>query len=193
MKIKAFLISTLVSTFLQSLYFAVITGITLFLLPNMLETVVQDMPANGSPPPGFFNFMGISMLTGGIGLVLAPLVHAGTGALYAWLHRREDDSSLTVELGAFGGAAAAFTARFAAGLLMALGSLLVSSLIMQTVGDAIGSVPNAGTQPFTTPIDSVIFSGVSSVIGGLFSACFGSVIAALIGALGGALTGAVLK
>ncbi len=192
MKIKAFLISTLVSTLLQSLYFAVITGITLFLLPNMLETVVQDMPANGGPPPGFFNFIGISMLTGGIGLVLAPLVHAGTGVLYAWLHRREDDSSLTVELGAFGGAAAAFTARFAAGLLMALGSLLVSSLVLQTMGDALGAVPNTGAQPFTPPMASV-FSGVSSVIGGLFSACFGSVIAAALGALGGALTGAMLK
>ncbi len=187
MKTKSFLLATLISTLLQSLYYIVITGITLLLLPRMMEMMAQDLPSSGGPPPGFFNFMGISMLTTGVGFLLAPLVHAGTGVLYAWLHRREEPP-VTAEQGALGGAAAAFTARFVVGILMALGSLLVSSFMLQALGDVIPS----GGQPFASPMPS-IFSGVSSVVGGLFGTCFGSVIAAALGALGGSITGALLK
>ena len=190
MKTKPFLIATFISTILQSLYYALITGVTLLIMPRMMESL-QDIPSNGGPPPGLFNFVGISMLTGGIGLVLAPIVYAGTGALYTWLHHREEQP-VTAEQGAIGGAAAAFTARFATGLLIAFGSLVLSNVMYQMMGDVFNSVPGAGPTPFPNPMFS-IFGGLSSVIGGLFSACFGSIIAAALGALGGSLTGALLK
>jgi hypothetical protein len=190
MKTRAFLIATVVSAILQSLYYIVMMGIMLLIMPGMMESF-QDIPSSGGPPPGFFNLMGITMLTSGISLVLAPIVYAGTGALYAWLHRREDQP-VSAEQGAIGGAAAAFTARFATGLLITLGSVLLSTVMYQMMGDVSNSVPNPGSMPFPAPIGSVI-GGISSVIGGLFSACFGSVIAAALGALGGSLTGALLK
>jgi len=189
MKTKPFLISTFLSTILQCLYYAVITGITLLILPQMMDTIT-NLPANGSPPPDFFNVIGFSSITGIIGFLLAPFVHAGTGALYAWLHRREEQP-VTAEQGAMGGAAAAFTARFITGLFIALASLIVTNIMYQSMGQVFGT-PNAPPTPFSDP-GLIAFTSVFSIVGNLFAACFGSIIAAALGALGGALTGAMLK
>ena len=133
MKTKAFLIATLISAALQSLYFIGLTGVMLLILTGMMEGMLQEIPNTGQPPPGFFNFMSASMLVSGLGFLLAPIVHTGTGALYAWLHRREE-TPVTAEQGALGGAAAAFTARFITGILIALISLLTSQIIFQMMG-----------------------------------------------------------
>ncbi|HNB51857.1 MAG TPA: hypothetical protein PK530_07935 [Anaerolineales bacterium] len=188
MKTRPFLIATLISALLQGIYYVIITGISLLILPRMLDSLMQDIPTSGGPPQSIFNFMGISFLMGGIGLVLAPIAYAGTGALYAWLHRREEQP-VTAEQGALGGAAAAFTARFAAGILVAIGSLLVSNLMTGTITNIIGGTPTATQYPFMYSV----LNNMTSVMGSLMGACFGSVIAAMLGALGGALTGAMLK
>lgn len=191
MKTRPFLIATTISAILQGVYYVIITGISLLILPRMLDSLMQDMPTNGAPPQGIFSFMGVSFLLGGIGLVLAPIAYAGTGALYAWLHRREEQP-VTAEQGALGGAAAAFTARFAAGILVAIGSLLVSNLMMGTMTDIIANTPG-GVSPTDFPPMISVFNNMTSVVGSLMGACFGSIIAAMFGALGGALTGAMLK
>jgi hypothetical protein len=190
MKTRAFLIATSISALLQGLYYAVITGISLLILPGMMNTLIQEVPSSGGPPPNFFNFMGTSMLIGGLSLILAPLAYAGTGALYTWLHRREEHP-VSAEQGALGGAAAAFTARFITGILVAIGSLLVTNLMMGGMADILANTP--GGVPTDLPPMFSVFNSLTSVFGSLIGACFGSVIAAMLGALGGALTGALLK
>ncbi|GAB4581017.1 MAG: hypothetical protein Fur0022_37620 [Anaerolineales bacterium] len=150
--------------------------------------MLQDIPTSGAPPPTFFNFMGISFLFAGLGLVLAFLAHSGTGVLYAWLHRREEPP-VTPEQGAIGGAAAAFTARFAAGLVAAVGSLVFSNLMISTLTSSVPELSNPANMP---PV-FLMMNSMTSVIGGVFGACFGAVVAAALGALGGAISGALLK
>lgn len=188
MRIRPFVISTLVSAAIQSVYYTIITAITLIILPPMMDTVIQDIPSSGGPPPGIFSFMGISVFIGIASLILAPLAYAATGALYARLHHGEE-APVTPEQGALGGALAAFVARFATGLFIAGASLLVSHFMMGTIMNAVGG---SGAVPGLPP-NFTVFSSVTSVFGSLVSTCFGSVIAAAIGGLGGALTGAILK
>lgn len=185
MNTRAFLISAAASASLQILYYAAVFVVVLVVLPPVFGTMMQEFPSSGNPPPGFFNFMGINSLMLGVGVLLAPVVYAGTGALYVWLHRRAEQP-VTAEQGAIGGAVAAFTARFAAGLVVALGSLLVGQVMIQMMGEARGLMPVPG--PLYWLINSL-----SSVVGGLLNACLGSVFAAALGGLGGALTSALLK
>lgn len=191
MKTRPFLIATLVSTLLQSLYYAIMTGIMLLIFPNMMETFLQDIPSNGGPPPGIFNFMGLSLLMGCVSWGLALVAYTGTGALYTWLHRREE-TPVSAEQGAIGGAAAAFTARLVTGIFVAIASLLVSNLFLGTMTDVLNAAPGVGTPPGFPPMFSV-FNSLTSVFGSLFSACLGSIFAGMLGALGGAISGAVLK
>jgi len=187
MKTRAYFISTTISTILQCLYILVVTLIGSLLLPNLLQSITID-PSSG-PPAGFSNFMWVSTAISGIGFVLAPIVYVGSGALYAWLHRREAQP-VTAEQGAVGGAAVAATARFTTGLFQALTSLLVTGLLYQNIASQIGPIPGGipGGTPFI--IGFGIFSGV---MGSILGTCFGSVFAAALGALGGSLTGALLK
>lgn len=187
MKTRSFIITVLVSAVVQSLYYAVITTITLLVMPSMMDSLLQEIPTSGGPPPSIFNFMGISALISFAGLILAPIAYAATGALYARLHHGEE-TPVTPEQGALGGAVTAFTARFLTGLFIAGVSLLVSQFMIGSMMQAMGE---PGAQ--NLPPNISVFSSVTSVFGGLIGTCFGSVIAAAMGALGGALTGAILK
>lgn len=187
MRTRSFIISTLGSTLLQSLYYVVVTGLTLLLFPSLMDTISQDFLTTGAPPAGFSGFIGISAILSIAGLILAPLTYAATGALYAYLHRRED-APVTPEQGALGGAVAAFTARFLTGMFIAGASLIVAQFMMGSLTNGLGDSGISGVPPNITAI-----SGVMNVFSSLVGTCFGAMIAAALGGLGGALTGAMLK
>ena len=175
MKTLPYFIATAVSTAVQCIYLVVVTGISYLAMRPILENpgVVPDINL-----PVMF---GGTFLISCIGMIAAPVVHIGTGLLYAFLHRRE--GSMTTEQGVLGGAAAAGTARFMTALFSIMLSVVVSAVMMR--GFSAPNMPGMpGNYPFL-PINTA-----ASSIGGLIGGCFSTLLAAALGALGGLLPGA---
>ncbi len=178
MKALPFFVSTAISTLLQVLYSGLVTITSYFLLGPLLEDI--DSLLN-MPNPNMIGFLPIISC---LGIILAPFVHAGTGMLYAILHRRE--GNLSHEEGTIGGAVSAGTARFLYGILNGILSLALYPILLSSFNQALPQIP-PGSGLFSP------FAVLPSIAGGLINACFGTAIAAGIGALGGLLGSAIMQ
>jgi hypothetical protein len=158
-----------ISTTVQTIFILLSSLVAYWLVPSNLR-VLDNLS------PGFF---GLISVTSCASAVLAPLAHAGTGILYAYLHRRE--ALLTAEDGAIGGAASAATSRLIAGFTgTVVGFLFIPTLFSRLSANGMPQFSPNDLPVFMFPL---LFSAAGSVIG----LCFGALIAGAIGALGGAL------
>ncbi|RPI27373.1 MAG: hypothetical protein EHM70_17925 [Chloroflexota bacterium] len=177
MRYTPFFIVTAASAIIQILYTIAVTAVTFFLTRSLDLGSIQ-----GPEDLGPYQLV---MLTGCIGTLLAPVVHAGTGALYSFLHWREED--ITAEIGALGGAASAGLARFASGAVSVLLTILVYPIFMnQIMQTAPGPMP-----PELQPV--LGFMTIGNMAGGLINTCTATFISAGLGAVGGALAAALFK
>lgn len=169
MRVRPFYIAAGLGALLQTLYAAFSSLLAYFLVPTDLR-VLENLP------PTVFGF---TTVVGCFGAILAPLVHLGTGILYAYLHGRE--APLAAEDGAIGGAASAATARLISGLFATLTGLFLTPILVSRL--------TGPTPPQFSPSDFpfLVIPTLVTAVGGLVGLCFAGVIAGAVGALGGAL------
>jgi len=162
-----------VSAVLQSIY-SIVSAIGLYFAYSQdLESIISNLEL-GTPTL----LLASTYLFSCLGFCLAPLVHGGTGLLYAYLHQR--GRHLTMEEGALGGALAAGTARIVAGLFSMFASTLISWFATRGLYEA--------TTP-SIPTNMATLSLLSSILSSLPGLCFGIIIAAVMGGIGGLLGG----
>ncbi|MBN2146787.1 MAG: hypothetical protein JW726_05340 [Anaerolineales bacterium] len=169
-------ISAAISTVLQIGYQIIIMVITYLALNQIADIAAEPIQAPGFPTMVVSGIAGIGCL----GMILAPLLHIGTGLLYAILHHRQ--GNLSLEDGAFGGGLAAGTASMIGGLISTLFSQVSSQVL-------VNNVP--GAMPSDTPFGFWPLSIGATLLSSLPGLCFSIVIAAVLGLAGGLIGGGI--
>jgi hypothetical protein len=168
MKSKPFIIAGGVGAALGILWVIIGAAYTVFF-------VLPQIDVNIAPDPGSM-MGGATAILGFVGLCLSPIVNAGIGVLYVYLHRRE--AQVMPEIGAMGGAASAALGRLVAGVVSVFLSFITTNMMMQQ----IAGVENMFNDPAVAGI-----MAISTTVGGLFGICISGMIGALFGAIGGGL------
>lgn len=172
-KSRPLLIAAGIALVVHILLSAIGTASSVLIMPRLM---FDNASPNSAPSPAAMS--GIMALSLGLCCV-ALLIDAGAGALYAYLHNKQE--AIVLQDGLVGGAATGALSRVISSVVSVLLTLLMTPFLMSQMANQMGV-----TGAPADPLGAIVGAGmVGGLVGGVFNTCVAMISGSMLGAAGG--------